>query len=143
VSLSLLTVVMRCVGASLLVLGLFHAVLWRTFDWGRQIAQLSPITARVFVVHMLFIVFVLSALGLLSLGWPELLLVPSELARLLLYAIALFWLLRLAFQPLVFDRAMGAGWTGSPVVRLGASLLWVSYLAVYGVALMRQFGAPR
>jgi hypothetical protein len=143
VSLSLVSIILRCVGASLIVLALFHAVLWRTFNWGRQIAQLSPITARVFVVHMLFIVFVLSALGLLSLGWPELLLVPSDLARLLLYAIVLFWLLRLGLQPLVFDRAMGAGWTGSRVVRLGGSLLWTSYLAVYGAALLRQIGWQR
>jgi hypothetical protein len=138
-----LALLLRCAGASLVTLALFHAVLWRTFGWGREIAQLSPISARVFVVHLLFIVFVLFALGLLSLGWPELLLVPTDLARLLLYAVVVFWLARLLMQPLVFDRAMGVGWTGSKVVRVGASLLWTSYRAVYSAALLRQLGMVR
>lgn len=133
-----LALLLRVAGVSLVVLSLFHAVLWRKLDWGREMDRLSPLNARVFAVHTFFIAFVLAALGLLSAIQPELLLVPSELARLMLYAVVAFWVARLAMQPLVFDRVMVKGWTRSPVLRMGASILWVAYVAVYGAALWRQ-----
>jgi hypothetical protein len=129
---------LRLSGASLLVLAVFHAALWRTFQWGSEIGRLSPINRRVFVVHLLFIAFVISALGLLSLVRPDLLLAQSDLARLLLYAIVAFWFVRLSLQPLVFDHALKEGWTARPLVRVGASALWATYVAVYGAALLRQ-----
>jgi hypothetical protein len=129
---------LRVVGASLIVLSLFHAVLWRTLGWGEEVVRLSPLNARVFAVHVFFIAFVLFALGLLSLVEPELLLVPSELARLLLMGVVVFWIARLAIQPLVFDRVMQAGWMRSPVVRVGANVVWLLYVAVYGAALFEQ-----
>jgi hypothetical protein len=96
----------------------------------------------VFVVHLLFIAFVISALGLLSLARPDLLLAPSDLARLLLYAIVAFWSARLLLQPLVFDEALVEGWTSHPLVRAAASLLWAAYVAVYGYALFLQLDKP-
>jgi hypothetical protein len=135
-----LIALLRVAGASLIVLSLFHAVLWRTLDWGREIERLSPLNARVFSVHTFFIAFVLGALGLLSLARPELLVRPGELARLLLLAVVIFWIARLLIQHLVFDPVMRLGWTRSPVLRGGASLLWVIYVAVYGAALFRQWG---
>ncbi len=136
-----LALLLRAAGLSLVVLSFFHVVLWRTLDWGREIERLSPLNARVFAVHTFFVAFVLCALGLLSLLAPGLLLAPSELARLLLCAIVVFWLARLVIQPLVFDRAMRTGWTRSPLLRVGVVLVWVAYVAVYGAALLRQFGA--
>jgi hypothetical protein len=136
-----LALVLRGAGLSLIVLSLFHVALWRMLDWGREIARLSPLNARVFAVHTFFIAFVLGALGLLSLLRPHLLLVPSELARLLLISIVVFWIARLVIQPLVFDRAMRTGWTRSPVLRVGVSFVWVIYVAIYGAALLGQFGA--
>jgi hypothetical protein len=136
----ILLVALRAAGATLLVLALLHAFFWRTFEWGRAIERLPPMTARVFVVHTGFIVFVLAALGLLSLGWPHLLVDRSDLARLLLYAIVLFWITRLLLQPLVFDPTMTEGWARSPLVRAGASLAWAAYVVVYGAALLRQLG---
>jgi hypothetical protein len=134
-----LVLVLRVAGLSLIVLSLFHVVLWRTLDWGTDIEKLSPLTARVFVVHTFFIAFVLGALGLLSLSKPALLLTPSELARFLLMGVVAFWLARLVIQPLVFDPAMRSGWTRSPVLRIGANVLWVVYVGVYGAALLAQF----
>jgi hypothetical protein len=135
-----LALLLRVAGASLMMLSLFHAVLWRTLNWGREMERLSPLSARVFWVHTFFIAFVLFALGLLSLVRPELLLLRSELARLLLLAIVAFWIARLAMQPLVFDRVMRVGWTRSIPLRVGASLVWLIYVAVYGAALLGQFG---
>jgi hypothetical protein len=134
------TLVLRLSGASLLVLTLLHAALWRTLHWGSELDRLSPINKRVFVVHLFFVAFVIAALGLLSLASPDLLLEPSDLARLLLYGIVAFWFARLLLQVLVFDGAMKEGWTALPIVRVGASVLWASYVAVYGAALLRQLG---
>jgi hypothetical protein len=83
---------------------------------------------------------VLAALGVLSLGWPRLLLIPGDLARLLLYAIVLFWIARRLLQPLIFDPTMTEGWASSPFVRASASLAWAAYVVVYGAALLRQLG---
>ena len=136
-----LVILLRVSGLSLIALSLLHLVLWRTLHWGREIERLSPLNARVFLVHTFFVAFVLCALGLLSLLEPRLLVEPSELARLLLAAIVLFWIARLVIQQLVFDRAMRSGWTRSPLVRVGASLVWVFYVAVYGAAFLFQLGA--
>lgn len=135
-----LALLLRLAGISLVVLSLFHAVLWRTLAWGKEIDRLSPLNARVFAVQTFFIAFVIGALGLLSLIRPDLLLVPSELARLLLMAIVAFWTARLVIQPLIFDRVMQLGWTRSPLVRVGATLVWLNYVAIYGAALLEQFG---
>ena len=129
---------LRVAGASLILLSLFHAVLWRTLAWDKEVDRLSPLNARVFAVHTFFVAFVLGALGLLSLIKPELLLAPSELARLLLVGIVVFWIARLIIQPLVFDRVMKIGGTRSPLLRVGASLVWLMYVVVYAAALFGQ-----
>ena len=130
---------LRAAGLSLIALSLFHLVLWRSLGWGMERARLSPLTASVFAVHTFFIAFVLCGLGLLSLARPELLLARSELGRLLLEGVVLFWVARFAMQPLVFDRAMREGWARRPVVRIGVSFVWLAYVLVYGAALLRQF----
>ncbi len=132
---------LRLTGFSLVVLSLFHAVLWRTLDWGQEIRGLSPLGARVFAVHTFFVAFVLCALGLLSLLAPELLVEPSALARLLLAGVVVFWIARLLIQPLVFDRVMRSGWTRSLVLRVGVCCVWTAYVAIYGAAFLAQLRA--
>ena len=136
-----LDVLLRIAGLSLIVLSFAHAVLWRTLHWGKEIERLSPLNARVFAVHAFFIAFVLCALGVLSVLKPQLLVTPSELGRILLIGVVLFWIARLVMQPLVFDRAMRDGPIGSPWLRIGANLVWLFYVAIYGAALLGQFGA--
>ena len=136
-----LVLLLRLVGASLVALALFHAVLWRALDWGREIERLSPLSARVFALHTFFIAFVIFGLGTLSLTKPELLLAPGDLPRLILCGVVVFWITRLLAQPLIFDRVMRAGWTRSLFIRIGASLLWAAYAAIYGAALLRQWGS--
>ena len=134
-----LLLLLRAAGLSLIALSLFHTVLWRSLGWGLEATRLSPLTASVFAVHTFFIAFVLCGLGLLSFTRPELLLDRSELGRLLLEGVVLFWVARMAMQPLVFDRAMREGRTRRPVVRVGVNVVWLAYVVVYGAALLRQF----
>jgi hypothetical protein len=135
-----LAVLLRLVGASHLALALGHVLLWRVFGWGRELERLSPLTARVFAVHTFFIAFVLAALGGLDLARPDLLLAPSELARLLLGAIVGFWLLRLLAQPLLFDPVLLLGSHHRVLVRAAATLLFAIYVAAYACAFTRQLG---
>lgn len=131
---------LRAVGGSLIVLSLAHGVIGKALDWPAEAARMSPLNARVFHVHSFFVAYILMLLGLLSLVRPELLLIPSDLGTLLVGGIVVFWLLRLGMQPLVFDAFMRAGWTRSPIIRGGSVLLWVTYVGVYGLALVVQLG---
>lgn len=136
-----LVLLLRGAGASLIFLSILHAVLWRTLHWDSESERLSPLNARVFAVHTFFIAYVLLALGMLSLARPELLLERGELARVLLGGVVLFWVARLLLQPLVFDRVMRSGWTQSILLRVSVALLWATYVTIYGILLLRQFGA--
>lgn len=135
-----LILLLRIAGSSLIALALLHVVLWRQLNWHHEAERMSPLNARVFFVHTFFIAFVLLALGLLSLGRPDLLLAKTELAKLLLSGIVAFWIARLVVQPFVFDRAMrtAPGWIGTSLVRVGVNVVWLSYVAVYGAALLDQ-----
>ena len=134
-----LVLLLRIAGASLMVLSLFHAVLWRSLHWNHESSRLSPLNARVFAVHAFFIAFVLFGLGMLSLLRPDLLLSRGELARLLVGAVVLFWFARLCLQFFVFDRVMTLDWTKSLPIRVGAPLLWAAYLVLYGAVLLEQW----
>ncbi|HUB08207.1 MAG TPA: hypothetical protein VMB50_14460 [Myxococcales bacterium] len=131
---------LRAAGASLVALSFLHAALWRALHWGPESERLSPLNARVFAAHTFFVAFVLLGLGLLSFARPDLLLARSDLARLLLWGVVAFWLARLALQALVFDSALRTGRTRPLLVRLGFGLPWVGYAALYGAALLRQYG---
>lgn len=135
-----LVLALRVVGASHLLLGVGHALLWRLFGWTKETATLTPLTARVFAVHTFFIAFILVGLGALALGRPDLLTRRSDLARLLLGATVAFWVLRLVAQPFVFDpvllRASAYRWP----VRAAAVVVFTSYVAVYAWAFSRQIG---
>jgi hypothetical protein len=80
----ILETLLRLVGASLVVLSVGHGVLGRALNWPADAAKMSPLNARVFHAHTFFVAYVLMLLGLLSLVRPDLMLIPSDLGRLLL-----------------------------------------------------------
>ncbi len=88
---------------------------------------MSPLNARVFWVHLFFVMFVLAAQGFLLLSRPDLLIAKSELARLVLGAFVVFFVLRLVAQPRVFDPVFAVGHPSRNALRLIASLGWVMY----------------
>lgn len=135
-----LLVLLRIVGLSHMLLGVAHVPIWKLFDWTNEIAPLSPLTRRVFAVHTFFIVFVLVALGTLTLVRPELLLTPTALAQLLLGAGVTFWALRLLAQVVVFDPVLLPGTRYGWLLRRAATLLFSIYVLVYGLVLSRQLG---
>lgn len=135
---AIVVLLLRVVGASHVALGLAHVYFWRVFRWTEESARLTPLTARVFAVHTFFIAFVLVALGLLALGRPDLLVTPSDLARLVLGACVVFWTLRLLAQPFVFDPVLLRGSRYRAPVRVAATLLFGGYVLVYTLAFVRH-----
>ncbi len=138
---SALELALRIAGVSHVALGLAHLPLWRLFGWTRETSKLSPLTARVFAVHTFFVAFVVVALGVVAASRPELLLEPSGGARLFLGFSAIFWALRLAAQPLVFDPVLLRGSPWRLPVRAAAAAGFALYVAVYAWAFARQLDA--
>ncbi len=137
---STMTLLLRVVGASHLVLGIAHVEIWRRFGWSRELKQVSPLTARVFAVHTFFVAFVLAALGALALARPDLLVTRSDLARLLLGAALVFWALRMFAQPVIFDPVLLPGSRFRMPIRVAALLTFASYVYVYAWAFAAQLG---
>src|SRR5205823_1112388 len=79
-------------------------------------ARLSPINRRVFIVHASFIVYVLIAFGVLLATRADLFIQKSDLARIVLAGMTLFFALRALAQPLVFDPVLAVGWRWSSVL---------------------------
>jgi hypothetical protein len=136
----LLPLALRVIGAGQVLIGLAHVPMWWTFDWSREIARVTPLTGRVFAVQTFFVAVVVFALGALTALRPDLLLGRDELARILLGFAAIFWCLRLAAQPLVFDAVL---WRDSPWGAPIRAVIFAGLAAVTGVyvwALARQLG---
>lgn len=131
-------VVWRLVGASQVVLGLSHALIWRRLGWTAESRKLSPLTARVFAAHTFFIAFVLTALGSLEVLRPDLLETRGGLARLFLGAATVFFTLRLFAQPLWFDPVLLPGSRWRTTVRIVAATGFASYVVTYAAAFARQ-----
>ncbi len=135
-----LILALRVAGLGQIVLALAHAPLWRAFDWSREMARVSPLTARVFGVQTFFVASLLLALGLLSAARPELLLGAGDLPRLTLIAITAFWALRLVAQILIFDPVL---WRQAPSGALWRGLVFAgltALTALYAAALARHLG---
>ena len=134
----MLVVALRAVGASNVVLGLAHVVLWRLLAWTRETKLLSPLTARVFAVHTFFVAFVVVLLGALAAIHAELLVAPSALGRLVCGATAVFWLLRLLAQPFVFDPVLLLESRWRVPLRLVASTYFAACVFVFAWAFENQ-----
>ena len=79
------------------------ALVPRVLDWRSALRKLDPLSRQLVWVHGLFIVLVIIAFGVLSVGFPHELADGSRLARAICAFIALFWTCRLVVQFAVFD----------------------------------------
>jgi hypothetical protein len=125
---------LRLAGALQIALALLHLAFPRRFEWKTELARLSPLNRKIFLVHTFYLCLVLALIGFLSLCAPSALLQPTRLARLVLAGFALFWAFRLLFQWSVFDSAL---WKGNPfntAMHWIFTLLWVYLTWVYAGA---------
>ena len=125
----------QIVGALLLSLGLLHAFFNRYFGWDKELASISVLTRRIFFVHSFFIGLSLVMMGAGSIFCVDALLQPSQLSRVLLAGLAVFWSCRLVTQLFVYEPAIWRGRGFYTVMHVAFSILWVYVVAVYGLAL--------
>lgn len=109
-------------------------VIPRRFGWKEELCQLSPLTRQVFGVHALFLIVVLLMMGVISLVFPQTLLDPTPLARLVLLGMCFFWGLRLYVQWFVYDWRLWRGQRFETCVHIGFTMLWLYATVVYGWA---------
>lgn len=122
---------LRLVGLSMLVLASLHAIFPKRFDWRRELARLSLLNRQIFIVHTLFIVLLLVLIGSLCLFASGALLERSQLAPLVAGGLAVFWGLRLLVQLFGYDSKLWRGRMLETIAHIGFVFLWGYYTTVY------------
>ena len=130
---------LRGTGVSLLILAASHGPVWRLLKWREEVSRLTPLNGRVFLVHLLFIVFILTAQGVLLVARAELLVARSDLATWLLAGLTAFFGVRLVVQWLVFDPVLALGSRWRTPLRTAATAGWLGYVFIFSFALAHQF----
>lgn len=127
----------RIAGVAQLGIAAVNFLLPSMLDYRRNLHRASPFVRQVFVVHAVYIVFVVTLLGTLCLGFAPLLVGSSPVGRFLAGALLLFWLPRLPVQLFYYDAAIKRRYP-----RLNALfLLTLLYLAVvFGLAVLSGWG---
>ncbi|MEU5384808.1 hypothetical protein [Kitasatospora cineracea] len=127
---------LRLVGAALIVMGAFHAVLPRLIGWPSDLAGTTLLTRQVSYAHLFFIALTCVLLGLLPLLLAPDLLAGGRLGTVLLAAQTLFWGLRWIFQFTVFSAELWRGDRLRTAAHVALSVLWTWVTAVFGCALV-------
>lgn len=128
---------LRIAGALQILLALAHLAFPHRFRWPEELARLSLLNRQIFVVHTLFVCFVLVLFGALSLLAPDTLLERTRLAHFVNGGIAAFWALRLFCQWFVYDRRLWRGKRFETAVHVVATVLWLYLTLVYGGTMLR------
>ena len=126
---------LQIIGALLIVLGASHGLFGRYFGWKEELERLSLLARQVFLVHNFFIALLLVLLGLGSLFYPETLLEPAPLSRVLLTGILVFWICRMLVQWFIYDPAIWRGRRFFTFMHVIFSLFWIYAVITYGLAL--------
>jgi hypothetical protein len=92
-------------GALQLIVAAANFILPTILRYDENLSHVSRIIRQIFHVHALYIVIVLTGLGLVCLCLPHELLGPGLLARCLCAYLTFFWGLRTIIQFFYYDRA--------------------------------------
>lgn len=125
---------LQVAGVLLILLALAQPGFGWYFDWRRETAKLSTFTRQVFQVHGFFIAVVLAMMGGLSLVYAHDLLEPTPIARAVLAAFAVFWILRALAQWFWYDSSVWRGSTFRTAMHVVFSVLWLYLSGVYAFA---------
>ena len=123
----------------MLLLAAAHIYFPKRFGWKEDLRRLSPLNRQIFVSHCLFIVLVLVLFGSLSIFCAESLVQPGPLARAVLSGLVFFWAVRLFVQLFVYDSNLWKGNSFNTAMHVLCSSMWSYYVAVYAIALWRQY----
>lgn len=119
-------------GAGLVLVGLVAAnfVANRRFEYAQNLAGASSMVRQVFYVHCAYIIAIITALAVLCLGWPGLLL-EGNLAKVVCGFFMIFWGSRVVVQLTYYDRDLRRSERGWDVFFL---LVFLSLSVVFGLA---------
>ncbi len=131
---------LRVVGVLLLALVVLNLYVPRRFNWDRELATLSLLNRQIFQVHAAFICVILAMFAALTLCYARDLLQPTPLARAVLAALAIFWLLRLLTQWFVYDRRLWRGRRFETIVHVVFTGVWTYFAATFAYALLHNLG---
>jgi hypothetical protein len=134
-----LTQHLQVVGVLMFALFLLNFAVWKHYQWGEEIKRLTLLTRQVFIVHSFFIMLSILAFGVVSLMYPQALLEPSLLGRLVLAFLTMFWGCRFLMQQFVYDRALWRGKRFETFIHMTFSGVWLYFTIVYAAALARQW----
>ena len=96
---------LRVAGLILLGLVLANFVAAKRLRYAHNLMGSAPMVRQIFYVHCAYIIAIVSALALLCLGWPELLL-EEKMGRILSGFFGLFWASRVVVQLTYYDREL-------------------------------------
>ncbi|MFD9130573.1 hypothetical protein [Kitasatospora sp. NPDC059571] len=132
---------LRLVGAVLVGMGLFHAVLPRLIGWPADLAGTALLTRQVARVHLFFVALTCVLLGALPLLMAPDLLAGTPLGRAVLAGQTLFWGIRWLFEFAVFSPRIWRGDRFRTAGHIALSVLWTWVTAVFSLALAQAWAA--
>ncbi len=130
-------VLLKIAGLIFLGYAFLHFAFPKRFGWREELARLSLLNRRIFVVHTTFIVLTLLLLGTLCVAFTRELLAPTPLGRIVLAGLLVFALARLLAQFFLYDSSL---WRGHPFnTRVHAVFVttWGYLVLAFGLALFR------
>ena len=129
---------LKFAGLALMLLGIAHAFFGPRFNWKQEFERVSLLNRQIFYVHTFFIALVVTLLGVLAFFYTTVLLEPTQLARVVLCGIVIFWGCRLAAQFFVYDASLWKGDRFNTRMHILLSLLWLYLVGVFSWALWCQ-----
>ena len=135
-----LAILLRIVGAGLILLAVLHVPISRRLNWREEALRLSPANGSIFLVHAFFICFVLVMMGLPCLLDPPVFLERSRAGAWLSWSYSAFWTTRLYFQWFVYPRSLWRGKKMETTAHRAFTLVWILLAVVFTLCGMRQAG---
>jgi len=124
-------------GQTLLILGglfnlaffIFHIFFWKLFNWGKELAKLTPINRAVMQVLNICLMFVFLIFAYVSLFHTQEML-TTWLGQSLILFIALFWAIRAILQLAFFSRTKLVSYILFIIFIIGSALYLVPFLSI-------------
>lgn len=123
---------LRIVGASMIMLAILHGGFYNRFNWKDELPKLSLLNRQIFYVHVFFIALALLMQGVGCIFFAAALCEKSTLAAAVSAGMCVYWLIRLIFQFVVYDKKLWQGKRFETCMHIVFTLVWLYYVVVFG-----------
>lgn len=118
---------LKIIGISLMLLACIHVGFPKKFNWSNELKHLSLINKQMMQTHTFFIALTVFLMGLLCFT-KTILLIETELGKIVSLGLGIFWFIRLIFQLFVYSSKLWKGKTFETCMHILFTSLWI-YLA--------------